>query len=109
MQKSARKVLAGIAICAVAIGGVGVSAAAAGEITGNGQSLKNPDGTLNGRSECAFSGLNDSFSGDPEVPDEDGFFRTQNWGQVGQEGRAFLRSIGVDPAHACNPTGGHAG
>jgi hypothetical protein len=35
---------------------MGVSAALAGEITGNGQSLKNDDGTLNGRSVCAFSG-----------------------------------------------------
>jgi hypothetical protein len=83
------------------------SPALAGEITGNGESLKNPDGHLNGRSECAFSGLNDTFTGDPDVPDEDGFFRTQNWGQVGREGRAFLTSIGVDPGHACNPTGGN--
>jgi hypothetical protein len=45
-------------------------------------------------------------SGDPSVPDEDGFTRTQNWGQVGRDGRAFLKSIGVDPKHQCNPTGG---
>ena len=76
-------------------------------MTGTGESLKQPDGTLHGASACAFSGLNDTFSGDPEVPDADGFFRTQNWGQVGQEGRAFLTSIGVNPGHACNPTGGH--
>jgi hypothetical protein len=94
-----------LAACALTLS-VGVSAALAGEVTGNGKSLKNPDGTLNGKSECAFSGLNDTYSGDPTVPDEDGFFRTQNWGQVGTEGRAFLRSIGVDPKHLCNPTGG---
>jgi hypothetical protein len=83
---------------------VTAGAALAGEITGNGKSLKNPDGTLNGRSECAFSGQNDTYTGDPNVPDEDGFFRTQSWGQIGKEGRAFLTSIGVNPGIACNPS-----
>jgi hypothetical protein len=92
----------------MAIGGLGLGEASAGEITGNGKSLKNEDGTLNGRSACAFSGQNDTFSGDPEVPDEDGFFRTQNWGQVGKEGRAFLTSEGSNPGKACNPTIGGA-
>jgi hypothetical protein len=63
-------------------------------------------GLGHGRSECAFWGRNDTYSGDPSVPDEDGFTRTQNWGQVGRDGRAFLKSIGVDPKHRCNPTGG---
>ena len=83
---------------------VTAGAAFAGEITGNGKSLKNEDGTLNGRSECAFSGQNDTYSGDPTVPDEDGFFRTQNWGQVGSEGRAFITSMGFNPGIACNPS-----
>lgn len=96
-----------VAILAMLMVMVLATAALAGEVTGNGKSLKNDDGTLNGHSECAFSGLNDTFSGDPEVPDEDGFFRTQNWGQVGKEGRDFLRSeFGVYPGTACNPTGG---
>jgi hypothetical protein len=102
-----RRVLTRAILCAVAVAALSVNVALAGEVTGNGKSLKNADGTLNGRSECAFSGLNDTFSGDPAVPDADGFYRTQNWGQVGKEGRAFLTSIGVDPAHACNPTGGN--
>ena len=76
----------------------------AGEITGNDKSLKNDDGTLNGRSECAFSGLNDTYTGDPTEPDEDGFFRTQNWGQLTAAVRAFLTSIGVSPGNSCNPT-----
>ncbi len=79
-------------------------AAFAGEITGNGKSLKNDDGTLNGRSACAFSGLNDTYTGDPEEPDEDGFFRTQSWGQLSKETKEFLGSIGLHPGMACNPT-----
>lgn len=76
-----------------------------GEVTGNGKSLKNDDGSLNGNSECAFSGLNDTYSGDPDVPDADGFFRTQNWGQLSKAVRAFLTSIGRNPGNACNPSG----
>ena len=75
----------------------------AGEITGNGKSLKNDDGTLNGKSACAFSGLNDTFSGDPTVPDDDGFTRTQNWGQLAKEVRDILKSVGFNPGNACNP------
>ena len=60
--------------------------------------------TLHGNSECAFSGQNDTFTGNPDVPDDDGFTRTQNWGQVGKEGRAFLTSIGLNPGIACNPS-----
>ena len=83
---------------------LGASAAFAGEITGNGKSLKNADETLNGHSACAFSGQNDTFTGDPGVPDEDGFYRTQSWGQIPKEGKAFLTSIGENPGIACNPT-----
>lgn len=86
------------------LGGSGANTVFAGEITGNGKSLKNEDGTLNGRSECAFSGRNDTYSGDPDVPDEDGFFRTQSWGQIDKVGKEFLTSIGVNPGNACNPT-----
>jgi len=92
------------AVATVAFGGVGMQAAHAGEVTGNGKSLKNPDGSLSGRSSCAFSGLNDTYSGDPTVPDADGFTRTQNWGQLDSATRAFLTSIGVNPGVACNPT-----
>ncbi len=76
----------------------------AGEITGNGKSLKDEDGDLNGKSICAFSGLNDTFTGDPTEPDEDGFTRTQNWGQLPKAVKEFLTSIGVNPGNACNPT-----
>ena len=97
------KTIVGAFVTVAAFGLVGTQAAYAGEVTGNGGSLKNPDGSLNGASICAFSGLNDTFSGDPDVPDADGFTRTQNWGQIPLEGRQFLTSIGVNPGNACKP------
>jgi hypothetical protein len=96
--------IAAVAACATALMGVGASAAFAGEITGNGKWIAGSEAApLNGKSECAYSGRNDnSVLGNP-LPDEDGFTRTQSWGQVGQEGRAFLTSIGLNPGIACNP------
>jgi len=38
-----------------------------------------------------------------EVPDEDGFTHVQAWGQLDQEVRAFLASIGLHPGDACKP------
>jgi hypothetical protein len=78
------------AACAVTLLGIGASAVAAGELTGNGTSLK----PLHANSECAYSGLDDA--------DNDGFTHTQNWGQLGTGGREFLTSIGVTPATMCN-------
>jgi hypothetical protein len=103
-SRSAKKIRLSFVLYASLTLSIGASAALAGEITGNGKSLKNSDGTLNGRSICAFSGLNDSYSGDPTIPDEDGFFRTQAWGQLPKEIRDFLISIGEDPGEACNPS-----
>ena len=96
-------------LAALMVTAMGASAAFAGEITGNGKSLKNDDGTLNGHSACAFSGLNDTFTGDPEVPDADGFFRTQSWGQIPKELRDFVGTVGLHPGDACNPTIGEPG
>ena len=78
------------AVCAITLLGVGASAVAAGEITGNGKILQ----PLHANSECAFSGLDDA--------DNDGFTHTQNWGSLSQDARAFLTSIGVTPALMCN-------
>ena len=76
----------------------------AGEVTGNGKSLKQDDGTLHGASICAFSGINDNFTGDKDMePDADGFTRVQAWGQLDQEVRAFLSTIGLHPGDACPP------
>lgn len=80
----------GSAACAVAMVVISIGAVSAGEITGNGTSLQ----PLRANSECAFSGLDDA--------DDDGFVHTQSWGRLGQEGRAFLTSIGVTPAALCN-------
>ena len=86
-----------VAACAASLLGLAAGAAAAGEITGNGKSLKNADGTLNGRSACAFSGRQDNFAAD------EGLFKhmlTQSWGQVFKD----LKSVLPHPGVACNPT-----
>jgi len=87
---------------AAVIASLGAGAVMAGEITGNGKSLKLDDpgkwGTwLHARSECAYSGLNDT-------PGQDGFGHTQSWGQLPKEMKEFLTSIGVSPGTSCNPT-----
>jgi hypothetical protein len=85
------------------------SASMAGEITGNGKSLKNPDGTLNGNSICAFSGRQD----DPSTALAEGNkgLIAQSWGQLAKGVRDFLTTLGVNPGNACNPTksGGEPG
>ena len=94
-----------VASCVVAVVGVGAGSAFAGEITGNGKWIAGSESApLNGKSECAYSGQNDNWQLGNPVPDADGFTRTQNWGQVGQEGRAFLTSLGFNPGNACNPS-----
>lgn len=103
MHVSIIRPLAGGFVAAVALVTIGASASYAGEWTGNDRSLKQEDGTLHGASICAFSGQNDAYSGDPDVPDADGFTRTQNWGQIDQETRAFLGTIGLHPGDSCKP------
>jgi hypothetical protein len=78
------------------------SAALAGEITGNGKSLQIAPHTLNGNSECAFSGRQD----DPATALAGGFKGTvaQSWGQLVKGVREFLTSVGSNPGNACNPT-----
>jgi hypothetical protein len=102
-----RKALVACAVGALAMASFGADAFA-GEVTGSGKSLKNPDGSLHGASICAFSGLNDTYSGDPTVPDEDGFFRTQSWGQIPKEVRDVIGAEGARPGVACNPTLGES-
>lgn len=88
----------GLVVCAASILCLGASAAFAGEITGNGKSLKNDDGTLNGKSICAFSGRED----DPADP----FFRgdiAQSWGQILKAVRDSLPPF-LHPGVSCNPT-----
>ncbi len=88
-----------VAACVAAVASVGAGSAFAGEITGNDKWIAGSDEVpLNGRSECAYSGQNDTFTGDPAVPDADGFTRTQSWGQV-------IRNAGPlgGAAFGCNP------
>ena len=101
------KLIGGVAavLLAVAVAAVGAVPAFAGEITGNDKGLKNEDGSLNGRSICALSGQNDTYSGDPDVPDGDGFTRTQSWGQIPHEVRSELPEE-EQPGNSCN---GHTG
>ena len=87
----------GLVATAASILCLGTSAAFAGEITGNGKSLKNPDGTLNGKSECAFSGRED----DPS----DTLFKgdiAQSWGQIAKAVRDTFPAF-LHPGVACNP------
>jgi hypothetical protein len=103
---------------------LGASAAHAGEITGNGKSLKNPDGTLNGNSLCAYSGINDTPNGlslpigpggslvmiDPGGDVQSfGYFLSQ-FDFVGDPSDPATRGSFGFPAVGCNPStnsGGH--
>ena len=89
-----------VAIISTVFMTVGLSSTAvAGEITGNGKSLKNDDGTLNGKSQCAWSGRED----DPESGEFKGTI-AQSWGQLTKEAQAYLLSLfDAHPGDACNP------
>jgi hypothetical protein len=102
-----RRTLA-VAVCAVAVAGLGAGSAFAGEVAGNGKTLwTNTDvfdapHTLHGNSECAYSGLNDENvlfePGDLEYQTE----RTQSWGQ-GVRGTAPAGGFGgFTPGLFCN-------
>jgi hypothetical protein len=83
--------------------------AIAGEITGNGKDI-----TINSRSECAYSGRNDTPEG---IPGLDPGGQTQNYGQFIAldwfDARDFdPRTDFLKPGFACNPNRGadlHAG
>jgi hypothetical protein len=96
----------------------GLPAAQAGEITGNGKSLKNADGTLNGNSLCAFSGRNDTPNGlilpigpggalvvvDPGGDVQSfGYFHSHSDGFIGDPSDPATRSGFAFPAVGCNP------
>jgi hypothetical protein len=100
-NKSAGKTRLSYMICVAGILSLCAHSALAGEITGNGKSLKNEDGTLNGKSACAFSGRED----DPNSGD----FRStlaQSWGLLPKPVRDFLKAAGMHPGVSCNPTKG---
>jgi len=116
------KILArgGSAALALALAFTVSSPAGAGEITGNGKSLKNPDGTLNGNSLCAFSGQNDTPNGlslpigpngamvvvDPGGDIQSfGYFLSHAEGFIGDPSDPATRSSRGFPAVGCNPSG----
>jgi hypothetical protein len=98
------------AVCGAAlIASLSASAVLGGEITGNGKSLKQADGTLHGQSACAFSGQEDlqflDEEGNPLAePTKGDPGHAQSWGQIPKEGRDFLTTLGFNPGIACNPT-----
>jgi hypothetical protein len=95
-----RRIFAVLA-CTAAVVGVGAGSALAGEITGNGKWIAgSDDAALHGKSECAYSGVNDNFVLGNPVPDADGFTRTQSWGQVARQTHGALGGV---PGTACNP------
>ena len=95
-----------VSVAAVVLS-LSVSAVFAGEITGNGRSLKVTDskwGTgLHARSFCAFSGQEDlqypPFS-DPTAG------HAQSWGQIPKAVRDQIAPFGFHPGMACNPNVG---
>ena len=92
----------GVAVVAVAaLATVGVGSAFAGEITGNGKWIAGSESApLHGKSDCAYSGVNDNYVLGNPIPDADGFTRTQSWGQVIRN----AGPLGGVPGTACNPT-----
>lgn len=78
-----------VALSVGAMVAMGSSSAFAGEITGNGRVLE-----VKAKSICAYSGLDDA--------DDDGFDRTQNWGQIPKEVRDEIAGFGAHPGEACN-------
>lgn len=97
-----RTALVGVTVCAAAIVGTGANAAFAGEFKGNGE-LK----PVNGRSICAYSGLDAPDDVEIGDDDDDFFGRTQSFGQAVRQGlKGFLESEGETPGRLCNPVKG---
>jgi len=96
-----KKHMAAVLACVGALSGVAAGGAAAGEINGHGQWIAGSEAApLNGKSDCAYSGLNDNYVLGNPLPDSDGFTRTQSFGQVVRQ----AGPIGGVPGTACNPT-----
>ena len=102
------------AVCAAAlVVAMSASAVLAGEITGNGKSLKTDAGKwgtgLHARSLCAYSGQEDGqfldHEGNPLPEPTKGVpGHAQSWGQIPKAFRDMLTVAGFNPGIACNPT-----
>ena len=97
------------ALAAVLLASLAATAAFAGEVTGNGSSLKVDGGGkwgtgLHARSFCAYSGQEDLqfvAGGSKGVPGH-----AQSWGQIPKADRDFIAPLGFHPGRACNPNYG---
>lgn len=86
MAFKTKLMVAGALVAAAA--GLGATPAFAGEVNGNGDPI-----TVNARSDCAYSGLEDS----PVQPGT-----TQNWGTIPKALRDQLAQAGISPSKLCN-------
>ena len=107
VRKYTKRLGAAVAVAVVVLS-LSASAAFAGEITGNGKSLKVDGGSkwgtgLHGRSFCAYSGQEDlqypPYS-DPTAG------HAQSWGQIPKFARDEISQFGFHPGDACNPNVG---
>ena len=93
------------AACAVVFAGVGAGSAFAGEVKGPPGSSAAPaepnytGARENANSICAYSGQNDYHPADEVGRTAE---HVQSWGQIPQDVRAFLTSIGESPGDACH-------
>jgi len=87
----------------------------AGEVTGNGKSLKTDAGMwgtgLHGRSFCAYSGQEDlqfqDEEGNPLPEPQKGVpGHAQSWGLIPKAVRDVISEFGFHPGQACNPNVG---
>ena len=91
-----RKRLAAAA-CGVALLGLSAAPAFGGEITGSGNWIAgSEEAPLKGKSECAYSGLNDE-----NVLGDESAARSQSWGA--SVARFAKGAAGGVPGFACNP------
>jgi hypothetical protein len=100
-----RKIIVGF-VASAGLLAASAGVASAGEITGNGRYRVGEENPLQGRSICAYSGLNDEFVLGLPGGAEEG--RTQNWGHVqqfvrGASGGAEKPGKGNSPGSFCNP------
>lgn len=98
-----------LVVAATGVAVLGMSAPAfAGEITGNGKTLE----PLNGKSICAYSGLNDEITADEPTRTQSYGTFLQLYGKWTAEGMGTTTGAGIQavkgmlpsPGFACNPT-----
>jgi hypothetical protein len=94
MEVRMRKKLLAAVTCGAAVLALGGNAAFAGEVKGPPGAGNVTPKEVNGRSICAYSGLNDYIHGPTN-------FHVQSYGQDVRDGRENPREF--NPGDACNP------